>query len=145
MNNEDGNKTVYAFITAKNVDMKGNFLPSPDLNTKHQATNNANFETHYIYVNPPSGCFTVSCSELNEDGTVEEDIRSEWKLFSKEQDVEWPQGSDIKYIPNISHIKITNTLQKIEKFRNILFQYNALPRLIETRIDFVEFKISRPL
>lgn len=73
---------------------------------------------------------------------MEREGRENIKGFFTEMGVTWPDGSGINYIATMDSVTITNTLENIERFRDVLVWENLIPSMVEIQVDFVEFDLT---
>ncbi len=66
------------------------------------------------------------------------DDRADWKEFFKTLGVEWPDGSQVAYIPSIGKLQVANTEENLSKLESVLEQLNVTPSQIEIEARFIE-------
>jgi hypothetical protein len=127
MNNETGDKVVYTFLTARIIDMAGNHI-KPSASSKHpdsliQNDASKDLETRYLRIFPYANetafmTFYESAGNTNSSSI----ISSDWKSCFPEDKVDWPNGSNVQFIPSINCIKLTNTPSNIQKLESLLLE-----------------------
>lgn len=63
---------------------------------------------------------------------------TDWKAFFTELGVQWPIGSQIKYVPAIGKLMVANTAENLAVFEQRLAALNIVPKQIEIEARFVE-------
>jgi len=73
-------------------------------------------------------------------GVSIESDRTDWKEFFKSMGVEWPAGSQIRYIPSLGKIMVANTAENLAVFEERLRELNVVPKQVEIEARFVEVR-----
>ncbi len=67
---------------------------------------------------------------------------NDWKTFLEQVGVPWPAGSSIIVVPELYQLAVTNTRENMLLLEEVLNSGPATPRMIDVRVDFVEFRMD---
>ena len=63
---------------------------------------------------------------------------SDWKAFFSQLGVNWPDGSSVKYMPQIGKLVVMNTADNLATLEQVLGALNVTPFQVEIEVRFVE-------
>jgi len=152
MNNESGDKTVYAFLSVSLLDTEGNhiILPEPEEESDPDKLDDNKLVTRIFDVlSTLNDRISSAADELNDSKTnntfmTTADLaeNQDWKSFFAEMGVAWPEGSSLEYIPQSGKLIVKNTQLQIHTFKQIMSDGIDEARLIHIKTEFVEYGID---
>jgi len=67
---------------------------------------------------------------------------NDWKTFLEQMGVPWPEGSSAVVVPELYQLVVRTTRENMLLLEDVLTCGPTTPRMIDIRVDFVEFKMD---
>ena len=132
MNSRDGKKMVYAFLSARMIDLDGRPLKKTT-GEKDIALSPPIARWESVMVTKVFGAMNLF------DGPGKPAEQEQVKEVFSCLGIEWPNGSSVTFIPVVNRLVVRNTPQNMAIFEDVLATLKVFQEGIETEVQFVEF------